>query len=223
MTPDDEPSREEIERRIQEREKRMAEMKAKLQKAEAWEKTERVDRITTRVKLTAIGIGAIIVLSGAVWGVSQLADLGPKNECAFHEHASFRVWDGPQELSFQHSRFDMRNMAMKAHLHQPNDYQVHLEGKCADVSEFFSLMGMMLRTGYLKLDSELHEGRVLEDNGNETLQFFLYHDAGGNWTWDSYPDLPGHQLRDKQRMLVAYGNYTTQEIAQMQAQVPSPS
>lgn len=220
MKPDDESSREELERRIQEREKRMAETKARLQQAEVWERTERVDRITSRVKLTALGIGAIIVLSGVVWGVSKLADLAPNNECGFHEHASFRVFDGLQELSFQHPRFDMSKMAMKAHLHQPNDYQIHLEGACADVSNFFALMGMKLRAGYLKLDPELHDGRVLENDGNESLRFFLYRDAGGNGTWEEFPELPGHQLRDNQRALIAYGSYTSDQIATMQARVP---
>lgn len=219
MTPEQEPSREELERRIQEREKRIAEMKAKLGMAESFERTERMDRVATGVRLTAIGIGLLVLLAGGAWGLSKLSDLGPE-ECRFHEHATFRVYEHDEELGFKHSRFDMRNMAMRAHLHQPNDYLVHLEGACASVADFFSLMGMKLEPGYLRLDKELHDGRELRDDGNNTLQFYLYHNVEGNWTWEPYQDLPRHQLRDQQRMLAAYGNYTSEEVSIMQARVP---
>ena len=209
-------SREELERRIQEREAKMQKMRTQLGRADSFQKRERRDRVFTRVKLAAVGVAAIIVLSGGVWGASKLASLGPE-KCNFHEHASFRVFDEGQQLSFQHPRFDMRNMAMKAHMHQPNDYQVHLEGGCANVKTFFSLMGMSLKPGYLKLDTELHVGKVLRDEGNLTLRFFLM-TPDGNWT--EKPDLPNHQLRDQQRALITYGNLTFEEIARQRGLVP---
>lgn len=221
MTAEEEPSAEDLRRRSEERGKRMAELRGRLDQADAWEKAERRDRISTGFKLVAYGAAALVVLAGGVWAVSQLASLTPDNPCGFHEHASFRVADGGQLLSFQHPRFDMRNMAMRAHLHQPNDNQVHLEGRCASVSEFFGLMGMTLKPDYLKLDGELHGGRILRSDGNHTLGFYLYHDVAGNWTWEPYADLPGHQLRDKQRMLVAYGNYTDEQLTDLQARVPA--
>lgn len=162
----------------------------------------------------------ILALTGVVWGYVEVDSKLEAKGCNFHEHATFRVVDEGQVLSFKHPRFDMSNMAMKAHLHQPNDSQIHLEGKCASVDDFFSLMGMKIEPGLLQLDHELHGGKVLEDEGNRTLRFFLYHETPDDWKWEEYPGLLDHQLRDGQRMLVIYGEYTDEEITAFQDQVP---
>lgn len=215
--PDNLPD--EVKERIRERQERMRKMKADLVRTDAFQKAEKVDKIATRAKLTAIGIAALVLLAGGVWGANKLGDLVPENQCGFHEHANFRVFDQGRELEFKHPRFDMKYMAMKAHLHQPDDSQIHLEGDCADVSTFFSLMGMKLRPGYLKLDDELHASKELQDNGNDTLRFFLYHKEDGNWTWTEKPDAPDYQLRSMQRLLITYGNLTDDNIQRQQSRL----
>jgi hypothetical protein len=220
--PQDDPDGEgDLGARIREREERMRRLKSQLDRADAAQRMEKRERITSSAKLVALSVGVLLVLAGGVWGVNQLAGLVPDNACKFHEHATFRVFDRGQELGFQHPRFDMRHMAMRAHLHQPNDYQIHLEGGCADVAEFFGLMGMEIRPGHLRLDQELHGGGALADDGNDTLRFYLYHEVEGNWTWQEYDGLLGHQLRDRQRMLITYGNLTDEEVAYQQSRVPA--
>lgn len=224
MAPNEDVPPEELQRRIEEREKHIAQMQAKLRRTEAFEKRERADKISGTLKLAALGIAAILVLAGGVWGVSKLASLGPA-ECRFHEHATFRVVVDDRELSFKHNEFDMRGgpMPMRAHLHQPDDAKIHLEGGCADVQTFFSFMKVKVGPDHLKLDDVLHGGRDLRPDANNTLQFYLYHPVAGNWTWEEYPNLLDHQLRDKQKMLVTYGNYTTDELSMFQARVPESS
>lgn len=215
--PDDLPQ--EAKERIRERQERMRKIQDDLARAEAFEKSEKTEKFSSGVKFVALGLAALVVLAGGVWGVSKLGGLLPENQCAFHEHANFRVFDRGEELSFRHPRFDMQYMAMKAHLHQPDDSQLHLEGACADVAKAFDLMGMDLRPGYLKLDNELHAGKVLENHGNDTLRFFLYHDVEGNWTWTESPDAPDHQLRSKERLLITYGDLTDEEIRREESRV----
>lgn len=219
MTPSAEDPRD-LETRIQERQARIEKMQGELKRAEAFERHERTEKISTGLKMTALVVGVLLALSGGVWGVSQLSDLTAKESCNFHEHATFRVVDEGQVLSFQNPRFDMQHMAMRAHMHQPNDYQIHLEGGCATVREFFSLLGARLEPGELTLDDTLHDGKVLRDDGNRTLQFHLYRDVDGNSTWTPFPGLADHQLRNGQRMLVAYGNYTDEQLAVLQSRVP---
>lgn len=219
--PAEAPSPDDIQESIKEREERIAKIQGKLKQSEVWERAERKERVSSGFKLVALALAVLVVMAGGVWAVSKLTSVFHA-ECQFHEHASFRVAVEGDVLSFQHKKFDMQGgpMPMRAHLHQPNDYQIHLEGSCADVGDFFSFMGMKLKPGYLKLDDVMHDGRELREDGNNTLRFYLYHDVGGNGTWEPYEGLIGHQPRDQQRMLVAYGNYTQEEVASLQARVP---
>lgn len=202
----------------------MEKLQSRLERAEKFDRRERRDRTVRAAKLSALAVGAIIVLSGAVWGFTALADVLRGPECeqiGFHEHTTFYVFDEGERLRFVGERFDLDPMPMRAHLHQPNDYMLHLEGDCATMREAFAFMGMDLQKGRLRLDQETHGGKVLEDNATHTLRFFLYSPEGE--AWSEFPELPGHQGRQGERILITYGDLTDEEIAGQQAQVPPPS
>ncbi|MGH2625660.1 MAG: hypothetical protein ACRDHY_03290, partial [Anaerolineales bacterium] len=104
MAPD-EPPREELEQRIREREERISTMKEKLGRADAFEESQRKDRIATSVKLSALAVGALLLLAGGVWAVGKMGDFVPDSACKFHEHATFRVFVDGQFLIYQHPEF----------------------------------------------------------------------------------------------------------------------
>ena len=166
-------------------------------------------------------IPVLVVLGiGLVAGMPYVQDnyLTDKG-CPGHWHASFQVYDEGEKLSFNHPRFDMNPMPMRGHLHQPNDWKMHLEGGCVTVGDFFDNMGMDLRRDSLTLDSELHGGKVLRDDGNMTLGFYV---GLTNGTWIEKPDLPSYQLKDGERMLITYGIVTEDELRRQQDAIPDP-
>lgn len=163
-------------------------------------------------------VAILVLTSGVAFGFYWTATHAP--DCPGHWHATYKVYDNGTELSFQHSRFDMRSMSMRTHIHQPKDYLMHLEGGCASVSEFFDAMGMDFRRSSFELDKELHDGMTLANEGNLTLQFYV---QNGNSTWQERPDLPSYQPHDGDRILISYGNPTPDEIARQQASVPQPT
>lgn len=163
--------------------------------------------------LLILGIGLVVGMPYVQ--ENYLTDKG----CPGHWHASFKVYDEGQELNFQHPRFEMNPMPMRGHLHQPNDWKMHLEGGCLTVSGFFDNMGMDLTRDSLQLDNELHGGRVLAVEGNNTLGFFV---GLSNGTWIEKPDLPSYQPKDGERILVTYGTWTDEELKRWQERVPDP-
>lgn len=211
---------EDLERRIKERQNRIQKIKTRIDRSNAFDRSERLGKIGAGVKMTGIAIAVLLVLSGGVWAFSTLTASTNSRGCHFHEHATFRVFDEGKMLRFQSPRFDMSaGMPMRSHFHQPDDATIHLEGGCSTVASLFGVLGMKLRPGYLELDDVLHGGKVLQDQDNRTLQFWLM-PAKGEWTLD--PDLPQHQPRAREMFLVTYGNPTPAELAREQAAIPNP-
>lgn len=123
------------------------------------------------LRKAAVPVVLVLLGSGIAFGFYWTATHQP--DCPGHWHATYKVFDEGEELSFQHPRFDMRSMSMRTHIHQPKDYLMHLEAGCADVAEFFDAMGLELRRTSLELDEELHDGKTLANQGNMTLRFFM--------------------------------------------------
>lgn len=179
---------------------------------------ERRTRPGRLLRKAIVPLAVLLVGSGVAYGFYYTSTHAP--ECPGHWHATYQVFDNGTALDFQHPRFDMRSMSMRTHIHQPKDYLMHLEGGCANVSEFFQDMGMRLRQTSFRLDEQLHEGMTLANEGNMTLHFYV---APSNGTWQEVPDLPSYQPRDGDRILISYGNPSTDEIARQQATVPMPT
>ncbi len=186
------------------------------------------------VKTFAVWGGILVGSAGVVWGLVYLSGLG--EDCALeelHEHATFYVYDNGTRVRFQHPKFDMEGpgeaglLPSKVHMHQPNDYQVHLEFGCATMGQFFGYMGAEFEEGRFQLDDVVNGGKVLEDEGNMTLRYFLFMPdedrSKHNGTWIEKPDLPSHQGRDCQRMLITFGELTDAMIAEQQKSVPAPT
>lgn len=127
-----------------------------------------------------------------------------------------------KDLNWTHPKFDIQPRGvfpLKAHLHQPNDWKLHVEVECTTMTQFFGYMGVQLHAGHLKLDTIHHEGETYADAGAEKLRFFLQ-DQG---VWGERPDLPSVQARDGQRMLITYGASDAAEIEAQKARVKNPA
>lgn len=206
-------------------------------RAERHRARERADLPKRAMKTVVIGAIVVLAVAGAAWGLPKLADLGT-DKCVMknaHEHASFYVFDNMTRVRFNHPNFDLggganRNayLPMKAHLHQDSageDWMLHLEYGCSTLGQFFGYLGADLKPGRFQLDQDLHERRVLQDDTNHTLSFYLWKPdrpndkVNGNWTL--FPDLHNHQMRQYEKALIVYGNYTEVELASLEAQVPA--
>jgi hypothetical protein len=213
----------ELEESQRERERRIAELKRKLDQGERFEKIERSENLKRWGK-TAVIVGvAILLLAGAIAGINKLSEL-TASDCPAHDHATFRLFINGTQISFQDQRWDMAGvgrpgkMPMKAHLHQPNDYLMHLEGGCTSVRQWFGYLDVDLKQDSITLDNIQHDGSTYRNNDTMMLRFYLWEPSTGNWT--EKPDILGYQMRDKQRLLVTYGVDDPVMLAQQQAAVP---
>ena len=75
---------------------------------------------------------------------------------------------------------------------------------------------------------ELSGGHALVDqdgtwtaSGNETLRFF-FQDKDGTWSESKYSSWDDRQLPDGSSILIAFGDYTDEQIEQMKASIPPP-
>lgn len=207
--------------------RRLDELRHRLAAAERYKELERRDRFVAAAKLGALALVAVVLMAGIVWAAPRILKIGER-PCSWHEHATFRVFVRGEQLSFQHPKFDMGGpgkpglLPMRAHLHQPDDYTLHLEGACATTSDFFGFVDATLKRESFKLDPYLHNATLLNNEGDRMLRFFLFLPEPGNGTWVEKPDLPGHQPRNGQRILITYGNETASQIQDEQARVPPP-
>lgn len=218
-------------------------MTARERRAQRAKEAQRRDMPKRTMKRAAIAIAILLALVGVVAGVRFLSGLGP-GPCPLeqtHEHSSFYIYvpdeanaSSPKRVSLAHPTHDLRvpggqgKFPPKAHMHYPNDWQGHHEFGCATVSEFLGYIGMEVEPGHLKLDPQLNGGKVYDDAGNLTVKFYLflpdYDDRSGRTgNWSEKPDLPDHQPRDLERWLIAYGNWTDEQVQTMQNEIPRPT
>lgn len=129
---------------------------------------------------------------------------------------------------------------LSVHMHQtgseagsdPRLYptQLHYEpqdGSCVGVKSTLHAMEIDADASSLKLfgaHAQVHQDKTWTVNATDSLHYYLDSKVGGNWTWgeQSWSDLKGHQLRDGESLLVLFGNYTPDQVKQLQAGVPAP-
>ncbi len=168
----------------------------------------------------------ILVLIGGVTAI--VAYQMNKPDCPGHWHSTFQVYVDDERISYSHPAFDLSgDTPMSSHLHQPNDNMWHFEPNPKECIGFAVPLGHVdtkVSSGKLVLSGHhdsLGQAGTYTNEGNRTLQIFHAPD-GENWQSISSGKLNKRQLLDGERVLILFGNYTEERIAQLQDAVPMP-
>ncbi|MFO1535926.1 MAG: hypothetical protein ABR586_09695, partial [Thermoplasmatota archaeon] len=129
-------------------------------------------------------------------------------------------------------------MGFAVHMHQSGPEQgsgalgptqLHFEqpGTCVTVKETLHALEMDAATHTLKLSgahAQAHQDHTWTDNGTARLRWFVQFESGGAWEWQerAWAEVQGMQLPDGSSLLVAFGNPTAAQVAEMQAGIPAP-
>lgn len=179
-------------------------------------------------------VPAIIIL--VIAGISAGFYFTAKNQgdCPGHWHATFDVYvqqsDGTTDrMEFRHPAFDLNGQTpFRSHMHQAdNKNQFHFEqgGQCVGVQEAFSYVDVDVRATSLTFDgahSALGQAGTYRVNDTRSLDAYI-ESADGVWRHPSVRSILNYQLLDGERLLLTYGDFSPDEIAQFQAGVALPS
>ena len=126
-----------------------------------------------------------------------------------HRHADFKVFINGQELDFNKTEFDEQNTFIHLHISNENDDRViHVEGKEADLGIFFSSLNMSFNKTCFAVDKNTRC-----NNSEKKLKFLV--NGFQNEAFENY--IP----KDLDRILISYGNETTEEVKKQMDSVTS--
>jgi hypothetical protein len=127
-----------------------------------------------------------------------------------------------QNVKWTGREADMPGMSSGMHFHQPDDDTIHAEGRSNRLRLGTLLAGLGGEIADDKLvipDSQKMAG-TYASNDTTRLRVFVMPD-GAEWSEvsDSFADV---SFEDRMRILVTYGDLTSEEIAREQASVKAP-
>jgi hypothetical protein len=185
---------------------------------------ERVRR-RNRIVAAALAVG----LAGAV----AFVFLGDEDrDCPGHWHATFAIYVDGERVRFPQPPYSWDGeggkLPLSLHMHAPDDEQLHFEPRsprCVGVQSALELLDVRIAPGELAL-SGAHEGGphgdAYRDEGNRTLRVFL-EPRDGTLQEAPVAGILGHQLRDGEKMLVAFGSYTPDQVRAMMDAIRDPA
>jgi hypothetical protein len=186
-------------------------------------------------------LAAIIVVAGVGIAFSGVLPAGPAAKKFGHEHPTFLLMIGGQEVSFNDPAYDLNRGVGggRVHMHYsgPGDptkmntwhVEAFFPGGIPDVTmkAIFEQYQVTFSQGYVKLDKlDSHNGTEWRDTGNQTWHVFVSrtvdHAPQGNRTaWEQVPgDYSQFVPRDGDHILITYGDLSPTEIARQEALVP---
>lgn len=185
------------------------------------------------------GILAGVLAIGLIAGLSYYRHLErPCTPTGLHEHAAFSVYIHNESVVWSGPRWNYGAGgagSLAGHVHQPNSHTVHMESgtDCITLKSFFgTTLQTVVTTKELTLDEVDHGGRSVIDGEGGELRFFLgtpidwsleqnrSYVPASEVSWAEVTDLPQHQPRDGEYMLVTFGNEDDGAIAWQQLSIP---
>ncbi|MEK6976045.1 MAG: hypothetical protein AABY18_06855 [Candidatus Thermoplasmatota archaeon] len=173
----------------------------------------------------------ILVIAAIVAGFYFTAK--NQGECPDHWHATFDVYvqddnGTAQRISFRHPDFDLsRNTPMRSHMHQrdgKNQFHFEQGAQCVGVEEAFGYVDVELNANSMTLQgahAALGQEGTYREEGNKTLEAYVQ-SPSGEWRHPSVKSILDYQLKDGESILILYGNYTDEQVAQFQAAMALP-
>lgn len=167
---------------------------------------------------------AIVLIFGAIVAAMVVSAQQSKG-CPGHWHSTQDFFVNGERVSYLHPKYDLNgartyggSMAVSAHMHNTggNDYTWHFEPPtaqtCVEFSDALRVVDTRISDDTLTLDGQQSVTGTFRagDNGT-TLQ--AYHKVGdGPWEDISMGRLNDRQLRPDERVIVVYGNETTNDL-----------
>lgn len=186
--------------------------KEKVKKAERTEEEQERYRRKQREKYVYAAIGVIALLGFAAGAYTlmpeatqQTENIGPAG--SGHYHADFAVYIEGEKFDFSERSYQV--VDQRAHVEGLSDDVVHAHASGVTFGYFLETLGWEYNETALQTRSQTY----LEEKGKEVRMFV---DDGSGWKEVEPQD---YLFDDGDRVLLAYGDYTEQEITDMQKSV----
>jgi hypothetical protein len=174
-------------------------------------------------------VPAIIVLVLAAIVFAMVRWNQQFDDCPGHWHSTMKVYADGNEVTFDAYNLENKNLPMAYHMHQGDArWKWHFEpqggAECIPFSTPSRAIDMRVSAGKLTFGGE-HAGMPWagEHVANETHTLQIFHEPPGeSWSTLTAKQLNNRQLKDGERLLILFGNYTDDEIESLKASVPSP-
>jgi hypothetical protein len=129
-------------------------------------------------------------------------------------------------------------MGLAVHMHQsgseqgsqalgPAQWHFEQDGTCVGVKSALHAIEIDATATSLKLfgaHAQAHQDHTWEANATAKLRWFTETKENGNWTWQerTWDQVKSYQLPDGAKLLVAFGNYSDEQVRQMEQIIPNP-
>lgn len=192
-------------------------------------KRERFHHLLPRYgKYALIGIIAVAVVAAAATFYKP-----PAVEAFAHDHATFGVFIGGQDVGFSHPDYDASKRGHgPPHMHSSDGRAVwHIEGRFPGgkpdltLEDLFVYHSVKFRGGSMQLDTMAgHNGTEWRDQGNATWQVFVSRMAGDQRApFEGVEgDISQYVPQNMEKVLITYGEPTPADLARQQSLVPAP-
>lgn len=186
-------------------------------------------RIWNRFKVHLVIVLLWLAIVGVVWAATP-----DEHKCPGHWHSTMDVYVDGQAVSFDHPSFTIEqnpDMPFSTHMHRGSPGLWHFEPQggrdCIDLSRALTHVGMGLSGSRLELTG-VHESLNPAAAGvheeNETHELRAWHKVrDGPWEEIDPGRLADRQPKDFERMVIAFGDLTEEQITQFQEQSSDPA
>ena len=156
-------------------------------------------------------VAALVVLV-VILGIGYMSGWFSQPKTEFHEHTNFAVFLNGVQFNFNQSKY-MINItdhdSSIVHMHDLNGGVIHIEAPGMTLSFFLKTLGMSINSTCFVTDS----GTIYCNSGDRTLKVYL-----NGVKSNDYDKLALHDL---DKILIAFGNDSSQEIQKQLNLVPA--
>lgn len=173
--------------------------------------------------LYAIVVVAVVALAGfgAYWYVSTNPGSGSGSESlsapigplgSIHSHADFALFLDGEEVTPLGTSYFVRNAFVHVESGAGAGTVIHMHATNVPLGFFFRSLGMNFNSECFRLDN----GMEYCNEGGRTLKMFVKHEGG---EWEENRQFHTYVFQDLDKILITYGDETSEEIAVQQNSV----
>lgn len=186
-------------------------------------------------KRVAIGVIALAVIGGL--GAAIYFAGGPGDEdCPGHWHSNFAVFVDGERARIPQPPYMFQNdgpggiMPLSLHLHSGNTQQIHYEPqggrRCVGVEETMGDMGITLESDRIAFSDE-YDGLPVsgshEANETHMVRILFQQNTDDGFREMSFSEADDYQPRDGEKFVIAFGDYSDEELQAMMDAIPWPT